>query len=108
MYFRRKGKKYQRNRASKYQIQDRKFIEERPESVETRKEIGHWEGDTIIGKNHKGAIVTNVERKSGFLLASKVKKRTAYAIVDSTKKLFKDIPEKFNLKYIDKKKSFRK
>ena len=97
MYFRRKGKKYQKNRASKYQIQDRKFIEERPKDVESRKELGHWEGDTIIGKEHKGAIVTNVERKSGFLLAAKVKKRTAYAIVNSTGKLFKNIPEEFKL-----------
>lgn len=97
MYFRRKGKKYQKNKGDKYKIQDRRFIEERPEEVEFRNELGHWEGDTVIGKEHKGAIVTNVERKSGFLLASKVKKRTAYAIVDSTEKLFSDIPDSFKL-----------
>ena len=28
-------------------IPDRVSIEERAESVETRKEIGHWEGDSV-------------------------------------------------------------
>jgi hypothetical protein len=28
--------------------------------------IGHWELDTIIGKGHKQAIVSMVERKSGY------------------------------------------
>ncbi|MFT4694246.1 MAG: IS30 family transposase [Francisella sp.] len=48
------------------------MIDKRPESVELREEIGHWEGDTIIGKNHKGAIYTNVERKNGKLIVLKV------------------------------------
>lgn len=47
------------------------IIEKRPKSVEERLTLGHWEGDTIIGKNHKGAMITNVERKSGFLLGKK-------------------------------------
>ena len=42
-----------------------KSIEERPKDIETREEFGHWEGDGIIGKNHKGHIITLVERKSG-------------------------------------------
>ena len=38
---------------------------ERPASVETREELGHWEGDTVIGAHHKQAIVTLVERMTG-------------------------------------------
>ena len=34
---------------------------------ETR--IGDWEGDTVIGKNHKGGLVTLAERKSRYVLA---------------------------------------
>lgn len=93
MYFRRKGKKYQHNRKEKYQLKDRRMIDERPSSVETRREMGHWEGDTIVGKAHKGAIITNVERKTGKLIASKVKRATGKAILDSTIKDFMELPE---------------
>ena len=92
IYFRRRGKKYQHDRRSKYQILNRRMIDERPEDVELRQDIGHWEGDTIIGKNHKGAICTNVERKSGKLIASKLPNKTAQAVLDATKDDFADLP----------------
>ena len=92
VYFRRRGKKYQHDRRSKHQILNRRMIDKRPESVELRKEIGHWEGDTIIGKNHKGAICTNVERKSGKLIAIKLPNKTAQAVLDATKDGFADLP----------------
>lgn len=97
LHFRRKGKKYQRKRKEKYQICDRRMIDDRPESAELRKIIGHWEGDTIIGKNHKQGIVTNVERKSGFLLAKKIPKRTATNVADVTKELFDNIPDELKI-----------
>jgi len=97
LYFRRKWKKYQHNKKDKYQIMDRKMIDERPKEVETRNNIWHWEWDTVIWKNHKQAIVTNVERKSWFLLAAKVEKRTAENIFESTTELFSDIPEEFRI-----------
>ena len=30
----------------------------------------NWEGDLIMGKNHKGAILTLVERRSKYLCAT--------------------------------------
>ncbi|HZC24121.1 MAG TPA: IS30 family transposase, partial [Candidatus Binatia bacterium] len=48
--------------------------------VETRSRIGDWEADTIIGKNHRQAIVSIVERKSGFTLIRKVERKTAQAV----------------------------
>jgi transposase, IS30 family len=56
-------------RKSRIRIPDRTSIHERPESVESRKYKGHWEGDTIVGKGHSGYIATVVERKSYFLVA---------------------------------------
>lgn len=53
-------------------IPNRRSIEERPPIVETRRRIGDWEADTIIGKNHRQAIVSLVERKPGFTLIEKV------------------------------------
>lgn len=48
-----------------------KMIEDRPEEADNRTELGHWEGDTIIGHGHKSCIVTIVDRKSLFLIAGK-------------------------------------
>ena len=49
-------------------------------SSKQRSRIGDWEADTIIGKNHQQAIVSLVERKSGFTLIRKVERKTAHAV----------------------------
>ncbi|SFD19355.1 Transposase and inactivated derivatives, IS30 family [Microbulbifer thermotolerans] len=45
-------------------IKNRVSIEERPAIVERCGRVGDWEGDTIIGKGRKGALLTMVERKT--------------------------------------------
>jgi len=49
-----------------------------------RKCIGDWEADTIIGKNHKGAIVTLDERKSKLRLAFPLSGKKAQPVLDAT------------------------
>lgn len=98
LYFRRKGKKYRKDREKlKYGIDGMCMIDERPDEVEERKELGHWEGDTMIGKNHKQAISTNVERKSGYLLAEKMTTKEASLMADIQEDMFKEIPEIFRI-----------
>lgn len=46
-------------------------IQGRPKVVATRRRYGDWEGDTIVGARHSGAVLTLVERKSGYLLTAK-------------------------------------
>jgi IS30 family transposase len=59
------------------QIPNRRPISERPSHIEDRKQVEHWEGDTVIGAAHKQAIVTLVERKSGFAVLAKVSNKSA-------------------------------
>ena len=72
-------------------LSNRVSIEQRPKHVEDRLELGHWEGDTVIGKNQRGAVVTLVERKSLYLLPRLVPSKhaceVAQAIIDAMNEL---------------------
>ena len=70
-------KRYASGRDRRGQIIGRRPLSERPACVQERKQVGHWEGDTVIGASHKGAIVTQVERKSGYAVIAKVANKTA-------------------------------
>ena len=52
-------------------------ISERPAYINNRSQIGHWEGDTVIGRDRHHCIVTLVERKTGFVIIKKITARTA-------------------------------
>ena len=92
-------RRYRRRYGTKIREKERekskkRSIDTRPETVDTRKYIGHWEGDTIVGPDRKHSIVTLVERKSRLTLAKKVDSRkaidTALAIIE----LFRTVPKK--------------
>jgi len=65
------------------QIPNRTSIDERPAIVDNKERIGDWEIDTIIGKNHKGAIVTAVERKTKFTCMRHVAKKEAALVAEA-------------------------
>jgi IS30 family transposase len=63
----------QKQRKKRYGTNDRRgkipnqtMIDDRPAAVESRESLGHWEGDTIVGKNHQGVLISLVERKSRY------------------------------------------
>jgi len=79
---RRRPPKKRRGTGSK--IINQVSIDSRPKHIELRQEVGHWEGDLIIGKNHKSAIGTIVERKSRYTIIIKLKSKKA----DEVAKMF--------------------
>ena len=56
--------------------------------------IGDWEIDTVIGKNHQGALVTIVERVSKFTLIKKVDSKHAEVVTQATVMLLKPYLDK--------------
>lgn len=77
---RRKRKKRLHTKHQRGQIPNRVMIDKRPEIVAAKARFGDWEADTIIGKNHKSAIVTLTERKSQFELMAKTDRTKAVSI----------------------------
>jgi IS30 family transposase len=76
------------------QISNRISIEQRPKIVEEKSRIGDWEIDTVIGQNHKGALVTIVDRKSKFTLIKKVETKHADGVTATTIELLKPYSNK--------------
>lgn len=70
-------------------IPNKVMIDERPAEVETRERYGDWEGDTIIGANHQGAILTLVDRKSRFTYIEKLAGKTAKSVENAVINFFK-------------------
>jgi transposase, IS30 family len=73
----RRWKKRMGRRCRKPKIKNRISIEQRPATVETRRQFGHWEGDTIVSMKSRGTLSCLVERKSRLLLLTKLPKRSS-------------------------------
>ncbi len=66
-------------------------IVNRPEHIELRQEVGHWEGDLVIGKDHKSAIGTIVERKTRFALIIKLNSKKAEEVANEFSKILNQL-----------------
>ncbi len=74
-------------------IPDRRSISERPKAVDKREELGHWEGDSIVGKSHGSFVASHVERKSRYLLVGLMDDKSAESMNATTQRLFRKIPK---------------
>ena len=79
-----KRKKQYGSKDKRGQIRNRISIDDRPEIVEHKTRLGDWEIDTVIGKNHQGALVTIVDRASKFTLIKKVNSKHADVVTQAT------------------------
>jgi len=73
-------------------IPNRTMIEKRPDYVNLRTEIGHWEIDTAISRESKAAIMVLVERRARYVVIKKLQAKTAYYMHDAAVKSLKDYP----------------
>ena len=74
-------------------IKDKISIDERPEYINNKQSAGHWEIDTIVGKENKGAIVTIAERATAFVLIAKLKGKNAQELAEAVVKLMMPFKE---------------
>lgn len=96
-YLRRKQKKRKKQNGRsvhKSHIPDRISIHKRPKEVEERKVLGHWEGDSIVGKGSKNGLHTAYERVSSLTKIEKMDHLTSEESAKAQKKIYSPLPKK--------------
>lgn len=84
--------------AQRGQIPDAVSIKDRPLEIEDRQVPGHWEGDLIIGKNHKSAIGTLVERTTRLVILIPIKgNKDAKTVREAFSDIFQEIEPSMRL-----------
>ena len=64
----------------------------RPDVINRRRRYGDWEGDTMVGKHRRSALVTMVERKSGYARIGRVDGMNSDLTMRAAKRRLKDLP----------------
>jgi IS30 family transposase len=67
-------------------------IDDRPAIVDLRSRIGDWEGDSIESKDHRPGLNSLVDRKSGLLLLSKLRAKSAEATREVVSRRLANLP----------------
>jgi IS30 family transposase len=70
------------------------MIDKRPDYINLRSEIGHWEIDTAISRKSKAAIMVLVERRTRFVIIKKLLAKTAYCMHNATVKSLRNFPSR--------------
>lgn len=91
--------KQRRKRYGRYDSRGRlagkRHISTRPKFIERRRQVGHWEIDTVMGVGNTHCIVTLVERATGVTLIGKLRERNAKELARSASQLIRRHPGKF-------------
>jgi IS30 family transposase len=94
-YERSKKKSWRRGRGKKVKkLEDRVFIDKRPESINERKRRGDAEADFIVsGKSGKGILLTLVDRKTRVSFIEQILEVSIQNVEKSFKRIKKRFPE---------------
>lgn len=100
-------KRYGSKTAGRSCIPNRVDIEKRPAIVDSRRRVGDWEGDTIIGSHKGGAVIASmVERKSRFTVLSKSPDKTTKSVIGGIINEMKTLTKLINTITFDNGKEF--
>lgn len=95
-YLRRKQirrRKRQGRKSQRVRIPDRVSIHLRPEIINERKEVGHWEGDTFVGLGRRNGLHTAYERFSSLTRFEKMDSLRTKASLKAQMKIYQPFPE---------------
>jgi transposase, IS30 family len=82
-----------RRRDRRGQLKDCVRIGGRPKIIDNRRRFGDWEGDTVVGKGRRSAVLTMVERKSGYVKIGKLNSLHAAPVTQSASRRFGRLPK---------------
>lgn len=68
-------------------------IDGRPEVINRRRRFGDWEGDTIVGDGRRSALLTLVERKSGYARIGRVDSLKSIMTMRVAQRRMKSLPD---------------
>lgn len=76
-------------------LSGKRHISERPAAVQSRRQLGHWEVDTVIGTGSPDCVVSLVERSTGYVLIGKLRDRTVKSLNRRATELIRNSPAPF-------------
>ncbi len=80
-------------KVTKCKILNRVSIHTRDKNIDSRKTFGHYEGDSILGRQTRGKVIhTEVERQTRYLFAQVINAKTAQDTLEAQINIFKDYP----------------
>jgi IS30 family transposase len=103
------GRKYNKrkgNNSGRGLIPNRVDIDRRPSVVAEKSRIGDWEADTIIGANHKGAVMSHVERNSKYTKLAKLPDKSADSVVQACARVLLPLADRIKTITYDNGKEF--
>ena len=94
------GKRKRRKRSIKpgkrmVKIPNRTMIDKRPEYINDRSEVGHWEADTVVSRQSKSALVVVRERKLQLMFIRKVPRKNVHHMNKAVIDILKRIPAEY-------------
>lgn len=81
-------------KAQRVRIPDRVSIHLRPKVIDKKKEVGHWEGDTLVGRYRISGIHTEYERVTSITRMEKISRLDAQETIEAQIKIFGPLPNR--------------